>query len=288
MTVWEMMAMFKGKWESIEKDETRPRRLRNIVKIRFEDLYEKMFSYQSVCELIEMLYAGDLLIVQRAFSREFIVKLKEEIFRWGKDTEDSFHKIYDDVPNFHRIIDESLRDKYAHESIRHAYYLFPWNEDKFNIMTNVYEKWRILKVLAGLDSHEYEKNKPNDGIVDRINIAHYPLGCGEMETHSDPYLYQRTIMATKMSERGKDYSSGGLYFINKDDKKVDIEQETYLGDMYVSYSTVLHGVDVIDKHRPTDWNDPSGRWFMGLYSTVSDTVKERHTSYGVKLDVATP
>ena len=89
-------------------------------------------------------------------------------------------------------------------------------------------------------------------------------------------------MGAKMSVRGVDYSLGGLYFVDQEGQEMDIEDEIELGDMYISYATVLHGVKTVDPGKTTDWNSMKGRWFLGLYSNVSDVPEHRHTSYPVK------
>ena len=47
--------------------------------------------------------------------------------------------------------------------------------------------------------------------------------------------------------------------------------------MSFGLGTILHGVKRTEKIEEKNEVDTSGRWFMGLYSTVSDYVKNRHT-----------
>ena len=48
--------------------------------------------------------------------------------------------------------------------------------------------------------------------------------------------------------------------------------------MLISYATLLHGVSTIDPEKKIDFNDPRGRWFLGLYSNDTDNVKKRKTT----------
>jgi len=278
-----MESLFKKEWAAIERDETRPRRLRNYVRIPFAEIKRRTLAQdpEFVRQTVNSLYAGDVLVLQGAYPTGFIEDIKVKAFEWGKQRPSSFHKMLGRTPDFHRIIDESLAHKYSMESIRHMYYFFRWNDDPLGLMDQVYDKWRVIKLIGGFDFDQYENNTPDDGVVDRIIIAHYPSGTGELETHSDPYKFQRTIMGTKMSIRGIDYQEGGLYFVDDKGNEVDIENNIDLGDMYLSYATVLHGVRTIDPGQPTDWNSIKGRWFLGLYSAASDVPKDRHTGYGV-------
>jgi len=50
-----------------------------------------------------------------------------------------------------------------------------------------------------------------------------------------------------------------------------------VGDMAYGFATLYHGVDISKTIEKTSNNDTTGRWFMGLYSTVSDYVENRHT-----------
>ena len=55
--------------------------------------------------------------------------------------------------------------------------------------------------------------------------------------------------------------------------------QTDEGDLGLGVATVKHGVSKIDPNftGEIDWNGPSGRWFLGLYSNDSDHVKNRIT-----------
>ena len=85
-----------------------------------------------------------------------------------------------------------------------------------------------------------------------------------------------------MSKRGTDYQTGGAYILNNQGEKVDAEDGLDVGDIYIVYPTVLHGVETIDKKKDVDWDSFDGRWFMGLYSNASDLHTKRHTCYGVE------
>ena len=59
------------------------------------------------------------------------------------------------------------------------------------------------------------------------------------------------------------------------------EDEIEVGDIGIGYATVVHGVKPCDGE--AEWTSGNGRWFLGLYSNVSDEVKDRHTGQEVKL-----
>jgi len=271
-------------WDKIEDEATRPRKLREIKIVQFDEFKKKVYGEDPafVKELVESLYAGDVYVLKGAFSKEYFEDLKKKMFAWGKQSPSSFHKMLEGVPDFHRVIDKSVSKNYSFQAIKHSYYFFPWNDDQFGVFEPIWERWRVLKFLGGYNKDEYEKNTPKDGVIDRIQFVHYPSGAGELETHSDPYLNQRTIISGMMSKRGEDYKEGGVYFVGDNDEKVDAEEYLDVGDMCIAYATVLHGVAFVDKGVEVDWDNIGGRWFLGLYFNDTDYKKDRHTGYAVK------
>jgi hypothetical protein len=188
------------------------------------------------------------------------------------------------TPDFHRLIDEELGKKYSFFQVKHSAYFFPWNDDPLNLFPVIMPRWRPLKFLGGFRWDEYEKNTPKDGVVDRIQIAHYMPQVGMLETHSDPYKHQRLFISAYMDKRGVDYEGGGFYVIDQSKRRVFLEDQVDVGDIGIGYATVCHGVAPCDAHKTFDISKTDGRWFVGLYSNASDEVKDRHTGYSVSID----
>lgn len=276
---------FKNTWEAIEDPATQPRRSRKVVTVDFEEFKKSVLRQDRkfVDSLVDSLYAGDGYILKRAFPPEFFGALISKTHDFGQRSPSSFHKMYQDCPDFHRIIDHELAKKYSFAAIRHSYYFFPWNSDQLRIFQPVNERWRIFKFLGGYPLDAYEKNKPMDGVVDRIQVAQYPAGGGGLEPHSDPYVNQRVIIGGMMSKRGVDYESGGFYFVDRNNAKLNLEDELDIGDMVCGYPTVVHGVELVDEHKALDWSSMGGRWFLGLYSNDSDYVKDKQRGYAVNV-----
>ena len=185
-------------------------------------------------------------------------------------------------PDFHRQIDLDSGKKYSFKVCKHSFFFYHWNNDPLNIFPEVYKRWRIIKKLMGLDMFEFEKNKPKDGVVDRIQIVRYPSRFGYLEPHSDPHRYQRLFLSGYMSKKNRDYFDGGFYVLNKDNKVIDVENFIDVGDIAIGYATIIHGVAPANRKKNPDWNDINdGRWFLSMYSNESDEVKNRHTGYSV-------
>jgi hypothetical protein len=273
-----MKNIFKEEWDK-RKDYKLPEKLRNVIEISFDQFQEKVNSNdKEFAELItESLLQGDAYLIKNTFKTDYLKELKEKTFEWGQKEASSFHKCLEGTPNFNRRVDKSLEGRYNSKSIWHQHLFYRWNGDIFGLFEPIYDRWRVMKKMWGLDPHAYENNTPKDGIVDRIHIYKFPKGGGYLDTHADPYLFQKTIMVVKMTEKGKDYNKGGLYFIDQNDNKVEVEDKIDLGDMYFAFPTVLHGVDAIDPEEEVNWNSIEGRWILGFYSMNSDHVEFRHT-----------
>ena len=276
--------LYQKEWQAIEDGKTQPRFLRDVITTSYQEFRDRVFAQdvEFVRNIVKSLYSGDVLILKEGFPSEFMKKIAVELHQYGKETPSSFNKMLDGCLDFHRIITPELAKNYSLRQIKHSYYFFPWNNDPFNLFKSVNERWRVFKFLGGFPLNAYEKNIPSTGVVDRLQFAQYVSGVGELELHSDPFLNQRIAISGIMSKRGKDYNTGGAYILNENKEKIDIEDEMDIGDIYLVYPTVFHGVETIDKGRRVNWDSFDGRWFMGLYSNASDLYKKRHTCYGVE------
>ena len=273
-------------WNKIEREKKQPLFARKLISIDYKKFEKQVFSKDDKTrkKLVKSLYSGDVYLLKNTFSKKFCKDIINGAWKINKTTRKSFHKMKNKCKNFHRLIDDKVTKKYAYQHIKHAFYFFPWNDDPLNMYEKIYKKWRTYKYLGGFRVNEYENNLPKDPVVDRFQIVHYPAGAGWLETHNDPYHNQRVIISGFLSERGRDFSKGGVYFYKKDKTIIDCEKEVETGDMLIGYATILHGVSVVDPHIKLDYQNPRGRWFMGLYSNDTDTIKKRKTtiSWGKK------
>ena len=187
----------------------------------------------------------------------------------------------DRTPNFHRIIDKKITKKYSLYAIKHSYFLYNWNiktKLEKNFKDGVYRHWRYVKLLAGNNKFKFEKNIPSQNQIDRLQIVNYPHGGGELRDHVDPRKNQRIVSGIIMSKKGIDFEKGGFYFRDKNNKKLNIEDQLEIGDAVIFYGSIVHGVDVVDNHKKIDWKSYMGRWFVGVFVCDSDHVKNRITA----------
>ncbi len=284
-----MINKFKKKWDEVEKPETFPRRYSGkTITMDFEELKSKVIAQENkfVDSIVNSFYAGDAYIFKKSYPKEFLIRLREQIHEYGKKSSSTYHKMLENSPDYHRIIDQEVSKLYPYDVIKHSYFFYDWNNDPFQLFPAIYPKWRIFKFLSGFKMNEYENNTPRDGVIDRIQIVNYPAGGGMLELHSDPYKFQKLAFGCMMTKKGVDYHDGGFYVLDENDNKFDIEEDLDIGDYAVIFCTVVHGVDPVDPNISLDWNSIKGRWFLSTFSNESNYTSDdkRHTAYAVKIN----
>ena len=275
---------FKSAWKNCEKTMPLPTRARKVITINFEEFKKKVLDEKEKFaeEITKSLFSGDFYLLKKAFSKEFMLNLKTKTFLHFKNKPSEFHKMLEGTPDFHRKIDLNLGKNYSFKLCKHSFYFYPWNKDPLNLFPPIYERWRIIKKLMGLELTEYENNTPKDGVIDRIQVVHYPSKIGFLEAHSDPYKHQRLIYSAYMSKKGVDFDGRGFYLVGENSSIMEVEDLIDIGDIGIAYATVYHGVAPVNTFKEPNWDDMNdGRWFLSLYSNESDEVKSRHTGYAV-------
>ncbi len=281
----------KKYWNKIESQSTPPKFVKKISVINFDILRKNLRDKKEfyIKSLIKRMYSGEAFIVRNAAKKN----LKETILKlakfYDKKHKPSFHKMIDGTPNFHRIYDKEITKKYSLYAIKHSYFFYNWNiktKLEKKLKEGVYRHWRYIKFLAGNGMYQYEKNIPSDGQIDRLQVVNYPKGGGELRDHVDPRKNQRVVSGLIMSKIGEDFNSGGFYFRNKQNKKVNIEKQLEIGDSVIFYGSVIHGVDVVDKGKKLNWKSYDSRWFIGMFVNDSNHVKHRITAKDLTGSVA--
>ena len=278
--------MYNNIWkESINKYGS-PIYFNEIDEIDFKTLAAKIKinDYEFSKSIIESLCKGNFILIKNAFSNEFVKNLKEEVKKFWKNNPESFSKIIDGCKDFHRSINPEIAKNYSVNAVKHSTFFFPWNHDPCKCNQLIYEKWDMVKKISGFKKGQFRNNLPKDLIIDRIQVAVYPPGFGELEVHTDPI--NNTKIATNIylsSYKNGDFESGGFYFLNKNKEQINIEKHIDVGDMGMFYGNIMHGVNAIDKHlieniKNYEWNSGVGRWFLGLNTIDSDLHPNRTTT----------
>jgi len=281
------MHFYKKTWDEKLNSLGMPANFTGVTKIKFQDFKENLDNdnHEFADRIITNLVEGKVILIKSAFTEKFVSDLKQKVKLFWQNNPDTFHKMIEDCPDFHRIISPDKAKNYSVGAVKHATYFFPWNDDPCEINSQIFNRWGYMKKLSGLRFDEFLKNTPKDGQVDRIQIVVYPPGFGELETHTDPFNTTPLAISGYLSSiKSGDFSSGGFYCVDEKENKIALENEIDIGDMGFFCASVKHGVTVIDKELVSsdyincDWSRGSGRWFLGLYTNDSNEIKNRVTA----------
>lgn len=257
-------------WVTSLNSNGEPRGFSDLKIIEYLDLEQTMITHNltRIKDLVTSLSMGSMLIIKNVLTEKNLLELNNAFIEFQQREVGSFHKIFDDTPNFWRDITEEFSTKYAVPQVKKTSYWFPWNPESqlvYDLLTPIY---RILKALGGKSPLEFESNIPSTGKIDRIQIVHYPPGSGKLDAHHDPKESQRLIMSGYMTKEGVDFQGGGFWALNSKGEKINLESYLNRGDFGTCYAEIMHGVD------PTQ----SGhRGFIGLYTLDSDYETKRDT-----------
>tara|TARA_B100001123_G_C15254071_1_gene1003938 strand:- start:907 stop:1803 length:897 start_codon:yes stop_codon:yes gene_type:complete len=276
-------------WKELEAKNPLPRRARNVVELDF-DWFNEIIQNENkneIKKIIENLFMGDIYLLKKAFTKEFLERIKKNCFEYFLNIPPSFHKMKEGCPDFHRKIDVETGKKYSFSRCSHSYYFYRWNNDPINLFNEIDKRWRLVKKLMGLNFDEFEKNTPKNGVVDRVQLVRYPSSIGYLEPHSDPYKHQKLFISGYMSKQNEDFDGLGFYLIDKFSNIVEVENNIDVGDLGLGFATVQHGVAPVNLTKKPNWEDMNdGRWFLSMYSNQSDEVKVRHTGQSIKNQIS--
>ena len=98
-----------------------------------------------------------------------------------------------------------------------------------------------------------------------------------MQQHEDPLYPQMVEMVLSGSQRGVDFSEGGIQIYNK--KWIDIESYINLGDLVLFRPDIPHRVTPIDENKSLSWDVLSGRWtiFSPIANINNEQLNEKET-----------
>ena len=277
------VSKYKEIWKEFLKERKLPNRCSGVSVIsynEFKDLRDK-FDLNKAKELVSNLIDGKVLLVKGALSESLVNDIKFNVKKFWKDNPDNFSKILEECPDFHTSITPQRAKNYRCGAVKHATYFFRWNKDPYGFKKIIYERWRYVKYIAGLNYSEYENNTPKDGPVDRIQIGCYPRKLGGLEKHIDPMHNCLLISSCYLSSvKNSDFLTGGFYCVDNNNNNIDMEKEIDRGDMGLFIPTIEHGVSQIDREseqKNYDWDSGIGRWWIGLYTVDSDLMEKRIT-----------
>ena len=280
-----MKNFYKNNWQKLLEKDYFPSYLNSVQSFEFKDFQKIVLDENDKSKkLLNDVFTGDSLIIKNVFNKKEIIDLKDSIFDIEKNQEEKNFRMLDECPNFHVSNKKNniapVKDNY--DETAHSHYFFRWNKDEINIFKKFDKIWDLIKIFSGLEKDSYKLNKPKDLILDRIQIIRYPLNEGYITTHCDASAWQKLNIGICFNEQGKEFNEGGLYLLDKNDKKINIEDKLEIGDCFCWIPTIFHGVEIpkLTNHNKKNWKSKSGRWQALALTVQSHRVKNRLLSTG--------
>ncbi len=279
-----MAQLFKAKWARTLREQSPPPHFTGALRYPFKDFREKALAEnpELVEEFVDAIYGGKVVVLDNAFTREQVMEIKDICYNFSKSVPDSpTQRMVEDCPDYHQIFNGTMKPVDGYQAVDRSYYFFPWNGDSLGLIERVREQWELSKIVNGFAPNEFSSNLPQDGIIDRLHIKHYPKGAGRISTHKDPVLALQVITAVHITQIGTDYQEGGYYALDADGKRQYLDPQLRSGCMVMFYPQLPHGVETVDPGAEVDWSSSEGRWFMLLFNPQSHLVKDRKTALSV-------
>jgi hypothetical protein len=234
-------------------------------------------AHDRTAEFLRRIGAPEVFVVKRFYEPAVLLDLRRRAFRWGQDTEASWHPLHDGCPDYHRLHDNYPRAWFRQKL--HAFYRHGWYATNRPLFSYFAEVFALKNRLAGYAHPHFLLNKPSDGIVARVNLHHYPSGGGYQAEHVDPTAAHAHIQTLVQASRyGVDFKSGGVFVrASEGDDRIYVDPYTEPGDMIVMSPGIPHGVDHVDPDREYAWRENSGRWIILPLFLMSDYPRPDNT-----------
>jgi hypothetical protein len=112
---------------------------------------------------------------------------------------------------------------------------------------------------------DFGDNPKRDGYWNAKRVHHYPQGGGFMVGHSDTYFNK--VLGDQgflqilflMSEKGRDFMSGGGFVEDLNGTRIDAEEVGGMGTIIFFNGEIMHGVADVDPLSDFSFESPTGR-----------------------------
>lgn len=256
----------------IEKIRNRKKKIffKGLKTYKYSSFKAKCKNIKFVLNCIDQLSKGYIFILKNSIKSNFLDNAKEKLEKFAKATKPINPKIKSGIKNGF-YISKNLDSK-GYKTVDKSFYFFSWNKDKLKIYKKIINIYKPLKILNGLNNNEITKNKPRDGVIERLHIINYPLNSGQISRHYDPVNVSIFNFGLYATEYGKDYTKGGFFVLKKNNRKVVIDKKIKKTDVILFFPSLIHGVD---KVKNSKIKKSKGRWFVNINHIQSHEVKNR-------------
>lgn len=236
----------------------------------YSQFINKLKSLNFVLKILKKLSAGYIYVLKGSIDSKKLDDVKIKLKNFAKKNKPINPKIKTGTKNGF-YLSKNL-DPTGYKTFDKSFYFFSWNEDKIGIYNKIINIYKPLKILNGLKKNEITKNKPRDGIVERLHVINYPIKSGQISRHFDPIKVSIFNFGLYATEYGKDYTKGGFFVLSSKNKKINIDKRIKKGDIVLFFPSLVHGVDKVKKIKNST---SDGRWFINVNNVESHEVKNR-------------
>lgn len=219
------------------------------------------YTNDDIQKIRNIILNQEVVVLKSVLSKKIIRDIKEKTFNFFQKHSPSNPIINENVSNFYRV--DNNPPKSVVKRVKQFFASFYWN-GAISEEQNCMKAMSILRnQIANLPTDYTVNGIESDGFMTYPNITHYPIGGGKLNKHTDPPNKQFTVLLASLSERGKDFKTGGLY-IEKNGISIDMDEHLQEGDIYLMNPKNIHGVSEIDFDENIEpaWNSMKGRWVM--------------------------
>ena len=243
---------------------------KNLKTYDYFEFKEKLNSINFVLKCIDQLSSGNIFILKNSINSKFLDNAKIKLNNILKNKKPINPKIKTGVKNGF-YISNNLSSK-GYKTVDKSFYFFSWNKDETGIYKKIIKIYKPLKILNGQSNNEITKNKPKDGVIERLHVINYPLNSGQISRHYDPINVSIFNFGMYATEHGLDYDKGGFFVLNNKYKKIVIDKKIKKTDILLFFPSLIHGVDKVNKFKS---KNSDGRWFVNVNHAQSHEVKNR-------------
>ena len=226
---------------------------------------EKIISDRNtISDIKKGIQNGNVYVIKNVISEQTIQKIREYLTSVGRNSLPNYMPINANCPNFHRV--NQWDERSYVKACFHQFVFFPWNQDVFDFFNLFKSVYYLRNIINGVSKEKFLKQEPEDDCIARIAFQFYPSGIGSMNRHVDPVdHHQLSVPVLLMSNKGKDFKSGGAFVEKENGERIILEDVAKSGDVIYFNARIAHGVETIDPESEADWLSFKGRW-MALFA----------------------
>lgn len=231
---------------------------------------KKLNSVNFVLKCINQLGEGYIFVLKNSIKSKFLDDAKTKLRNITNNKKPINPKIITGVKNGF-YYSNNISSK-GYKTVDKSFYFFSWNKDQTGIYKKIINIYKPLKIINGLGNNELTKNKPVDGVIERLHIINYPLSSGQISRHYDPINVSIFNFGLYATEYGIDYDKGGFFVLNNKNKKIIIDKQIKKTDIVLFFPSLIHGVNKVYKSKS---KKSDGRWFININHAQSHEVTNR-------------